>query len=634
MDIGMLARGMKLISVLFHPASSEEWTEDLHMTIRGLGELTSSTEDEFLSLGIKLQQFNGHSRDISEMSSSITTMMSGREMTDATEGLRKILKRIKDLDNDSRKGTEILRAILSRIEEMHRPLVGFERIVRNLRVLCNFIKIESARLEYRDTGFDTLSEDVGKLAGKIESKSADLFDQSMLLSLMVKGNLNKISGFEQSSHGQALCIVDGAIHCLNSLTEKHDLSSATLHDVADRWKQISRDIGEVVASLQFHDITRQRIEHVKESIVEITDKQPEPGSRRRFKGFKENISLISGKDLTGWSGGIMSAVNACELQRAQLDHARTEVIAAIERIIKGLQDIAYHIKEMCKETHKLVNVSDASGSTFISSLEKGFSMLTGSIAEYHRINEQLSETIDHAAQTIGAMSTFISDLEKIGIEIRMIGLNACVRAAHVGEKGASLGILAESIHQLSADTSDHTDIISESLKKVIQSAQALTNTISRETTGDDNGLDLREESIAQMMKPLHQVDEDTLSLLNRINEKGNTLSDDIINTVNKVQVHRQFDREIESVISSLDASIVSMKSILPAGINMEKSEDLKELEGRYTMHSERVVHQAMAGGAVGLASLAMAESVANLPEAMDERIGVVQEDLGDNVELF
>ena len=148
----------------------------------------------------------------------------------------------------------------------------------------------------------------------------------------------------------------------------------------------------------------------------------------------------------------------------------------------------------------------------------------------------------------------------------------------------------------------------------------------------DRGLDLREESIAQMMKPLHQVDEDTLSLLNKINEQGNRLSDDIIRTVNEIQVHRQFDREIGGVITRLDASIANMKSILP--VNTTQSEGLEELEGRYTMHSERVVHQALAGGAVGLASLELAESVTKPTEATDESIGVIQEDLGDNVELF
>ena len=89
----------------------------------------------------------------------------------------------------------------------------------------------------------------------------------------------------------------------------------------------------------------------------------------------------------------------------------------------------------------------------------------------------------------GRCLTFIGDIEKIGIEIRMIGLNACIRAAHVGEKGTALGVLADSIHQLSGDTSGLTDAISENLKKVIQAARELTDGINagggrRTRTGD------------------------------------------------------------------------------------------------------------------------------------------------------
>ena len=163
-----------------------------------------------MSLGRRLQQFNSRSREISELSSSITALMSGEEMTDAMAGLRQILNRTQGLDRGSRQGTETLKAIIERIEAMHRPLIGFGRIVRNLLTLCTFIKIESSRLECGDAGFDTLSEDVGKLAANIASKSADLFDRSTLLSVMVKENLGKIGEFEQQSQGQARFIVDGA----------------------------------------------------------------------------------------------------------------------------------------------------------------------------------------------------------------------------------------------------------------------------------------------------------------------------------------------------------------------------------------------------------------------------------------
>jgi methyl-accepting chemotaxis protein len=664
-DIGMLTRAVKRISTFFNPTSPKERLEELHLAVRSLGELTGSTEEEFLSLGERLQQFNGRSKDISELSSSISAMMSGKETTEAIEGLRQILKRIKEMDEGSRQGTEIMRAILDKIEEMHRPLIGFARIVRNLRILCNFIKIESAYLECGDNEFHILSEDVGTLAAKIEFKSADLFDQSMRLSLLVKGNLSKIMAFEQSSHGQALFIVDGAFHCLNSLTEKHDHSAAMLKDVTIRWDRIARNIGDIVSSLQFHDITRQRIEHVKESLVEVTETQCEPQKKKELNGLKKNLFDFAGKDPSNGSGGLMVAVNACEIQRAQLDHARVDVVSAIERIIKDLQEIARHVEGMCEETGKLVNVTDESGASFISSLEKGFSALTGSIAEFHRIEKELLETIDHAAHTIVTISTFINDLEKIGIEIQMIGLNACIRAAHAGEKGAALGILADSIYQLSADTSHHTNIISEGLKMVIQSAEALTDNADRKTTADHAGQGLPEEDVARMMKPLHEVDEKILSLLNRVIEQGNTLSDDIAGACNGIQVHRQFDRGIENVNCMLDAFIANAKSILPAAAQQKKA-DVDGIKGRYTMRSERVVHQAVIGGAIAIGSSGIADSAAAseteqpipgaehvksftpspylpmLPErgirqedsVKKECAAAGGEDLGDNVELF
>ncbi len=634
-DTDMMTRGMQLLSGFFHLPSAGRWMEELRLTARSLEELASSTEGEFLSLGARLQQFSSCSREISEMSASITALMSGTEMTDAMEGLRRILKKIQEMDEGSRRGTEILRVILERIEAMQRPLSGFERIIRNLRVLCNFIKIESARLERSDTGFNTLSEDVGKLAEKIASRSADLQDQTTLLSSLVRGNLGKIVEFEQSRQGQALSIADGASRCLNSLTAKHELSLTTLQDVASNWGRITGNIGEVVTSLQFHDITRQRIEHVRESLVEMTDEGPLSRTAGCADLSRAERPVAPGKDARSGSGAIMTAVNGCALQRAQLDHARSEVVSAIERIIGSLRDIACHVGEMCDETRTLLKVADteAPGASFISSLEEGFRTLTGSITEYGRINAELSATIDHAARTIGAMSAFISDIEKIGIEIRMIGLNACIRAAQVGEKGAALGVLADSIHQLSADTSGHIDLISEGLKMVTQSAQALAESVNGDSTGDGDGLNRLEQEAARMMKPLRRIDEETLSLLTRIDEKGNSLSGDITSAFTGIQVHRQFDRGIDDVVGRLDEFTARMKSTLPLREQGQPGTDLEGLAVRYTMNSERQVHQAITGGASGAATLGIAAPAVAVTAAGDPP-GAGGDDLGDNVELF
>ena len=52
------------------------------------------------------------------------------------------------------------------------------------------------------------------------------------------------------------------------------------------------------------------------------------------------------------------------------------------------------------------------------------------------------------------------------------------------------------------------------------------------------------------------------------------------------------------------------------------------------MHSERQVHQAIAGKAIGAASLAIAAPAVAAAETTGKPAGEGREDLGDNVELF
>jgi methyl-accepting chemotaxis protein len=282
-----------------------------------------------------------------------------------------------------------------------------------------------------------------------------------------------------------------------------------------------------------------------------------------------------------------------------------------------------------------VNEADAEGSSFLSSLERGFSLIARSLAEYDRINDQLSETIDHAAHTIGAMSAFIDEIEKIGIEIRMIALNASIRAAHVGEHGAALGVLADTIQELSTETTHHADAISAGLKMVIASAEELTSRVSRTREANDGGQrEHLEGEIARMIEPLQRIDESTVTLLTRMSEQGRTLSDAIAETSGAIEVHRQFDREIRQLNADLGEVVVQMRALLPADGHREETTDWKRLEDRYTMNREREVHRLAMGGAAAVPPAVIREPPSGAPSGEEGDASDGNEGLGDNVEMF
>ena len=101
------------------------------------------------------------------------------------------------MEDNSNKGTTILRGICGTIESIGIQLNGFHKIVMQLRMLCLTIKVESARLSDRSLSFDILASDVGKLALEIEQKCASLREWSTKLNLLIQKTLQQVLGLKQ-----------------------------------------------------------------------------------------------------------------------------------------------------------------------------------------------------------------------------------------------------------------------------------------------------------------------------------------------------------------------------------------------------------------------------------------------------
>ena len=479
-----------------------DWSNHLDWSAAELGKLASGTEGEFLSIGERLQNFYLRAHDLSEKSSLVASRIGGKDVAIAGEKLHMIFDQIKKLDEKSSKGTEILGTILNEFEEMKSQINGFTEIVRNLHVLCSFIKIENARIGCKDSGFDTLSEDIRKLALSIETKSGNLIGESSYLISLVKKNFRNMLNFDSQQRGRARMILDSTAQNLDSLQQERELSLTTLRDISTQWDQITRNIGGIVSSMQFHDITRQRIEHVRDNLKEATEELRREDNRKSDGGSL--LALIAMFHVNGGSEQgdrfryITKSVQTWELGRAQLDHAGHEVLSAVERIMENLHLIACRVSEMSEKIWKLAGTNDDSANSFLDRLENSFSILSTSVAEYARINGELSGAVQQVADAVGSLSAFMNDLLKIGIEMKMIALNACVHAAHIGSQGMGLSVLAETITRLALDTSRQTDSIIEKLKSIISSADGLSKDVTLKTAEHESGEDTVIRDLAEV----------------------------------------------------------------------------------------------------------------------------------------
>ena len=296
-----------------------KWPVCLKHIIGELEKINAASEGEFLTLGEKLQDFYLRTNGLSEMSSGIARRMAGGDITTAIEELKDICARVNDLNQRSSSGRETLVAIMERFGKIHVPLKSFESIVRKIHVLCNLINIEIARLGNAEAGFDTLIKQVRELSVSIEAKSGKMIGELDKMTVFVHKEIKKITGFESSQQRNSEQIIDNTIRNLTDLTARHEHSAGRLKDIASSWDGISRNIGEVISSLQFQDITRQRIEHVCSALTDVKDKvnkiPASPILLRLLPSIRRVFRFNGNNGLSGHSSELICALKLSSCSR-------------------------------------------------------------------------------------------------------------------------------------------------------------------------------------------------------------------------------------------------------------------------------------------------------------------------------
>ncbi len=614
--------------------SRMDMTVHLEKAAGKLTQLNASTETEFLSLGKRLQDYYLQTKEISDDSSSVAVIMSGNEITALIDGLKEIFNNVKQLDIKSNQGVEILTSILSKAQAIRSQLDYFSKVVRNLNILCISIKIETARITGSSEEFSALAENIKKLADNIESKSKHLINQSQSLSLLLQNNLILINNFEARQQVQSGLIIDRTTKNLGVLSERHEFSALAVKKLSEKWNSISQSIGEVVASIQFHDITHQQIEHAIGALTRLTSKLKNPNSTANQSGIinrvlqklaigrKKNLSLHPKKAAS-------NTAIVCRLQMAQIKNSGDELFSAVTRIVNSLKNISKLIEEISEEAGNMTGNKEQSKESFLTETEKDLSGLTESLADYAQLNKQIESTIHQVANTIAEMSSFVIEIEKIGFDMKIVALNTIVHAAHTGAEGLSLSILAEAIHNLSVETSANIKLIAENLKSFIVTSDQLTQNSQIEV--NDKWKD--KDYILRLIEPIRQSNQKILTFLFRIDHSGKDFQNEIEETIKKINVHKRMAHEIKYVNSGLSSLVDYTRRFIPETLQSEQNKELKELTQIYTMKKERKIHESVTfSPALSEAGTGMLKNLAAAGKKTAP--GGAETNFGHNVELF
>ena len=570
----------------------------------GLGFLKTfhGTEQEFLRLGSKLEVFSERSAQTSALAAALTELTSGEAVAGASSQLAAHLERLGGICDAA--GTEHQLAELAAVGDMGVKLgeimSDFARLVKHLSMLGVSTRIESARLGDQGAGFATLADDVEKLAGKIGISSERILFSSRELTGQCRSASASLKQMDLARKGcslSALGMLEAGLSALDNLTKA---SRAAADSISGQSKGVVRSISEAVLSMQFHDIVRQQLEHVAEAADEAL------AIARSGPGEGPAAEAADWEEVCDWLRSIS------DLQRCQLGNARVRFAQARQTLEDSLDSIGSQVREMASGAAALAAKEEGQEGV-LTQIETGVGQIAASLREYAQLERGMATVMNQVAQSISDMSSIVGEIEEVGSEIELIAINASIKAAHTGDEGKALGVLASAIQKLSVDARRQTSRILELLGSVDAA------TFSAESRGDQ-GAQL-EEVVGELdteVANIKKLDHEAASAASRLQHDAEELSRDIVAAVDSLAFRYGLIESVTAAEIRLQELVEELDAALPPGHRSSRAPTLMQMLRRYTMDEERLVHEQVLGPSGAAVSAS----------AQDE------DGLGDNVELF
>lgn len=588
----------------------QRWMDSFRDLSSTLIQTIESKENDFLEIGHSIQDISRLSRDMTQSVTELVQNASGQGFRGEVEKFSQEFKELFEICEavDPLRGGGLLLSIGQTIQELQDRMGGFGQIIKRLRVLAISTRIESSRLGSEGRGFSTLADDVEQLATKTAEYSKQVQAKTKVLQAMVENAQKKtasVSGLESGQGEMVLQDVQQSFDSLQKVQAEAEHMSATLSRYSEG---IASNVGEVISSVQFHDIIRQQIEHISLVLEECRSMMAEHECHADPGEHDEEI--------------ISWAADVCRLQAHQSQATQKEFLQAIDQIWTSLETISADVFELERHVHSTSLCSQ--GQSLLTELEDRIVRFLEPLQQGCGFLEEVMKAMGTMADTVAEMGSFISQVEEVGEEIELIALNASIKAAHTGERGLALGVLAEAIRKLSVESGDRVAEVSRILREINDQAGQLHEDAekTREASRKEEELSSRLNEIVQS---LQQANTEVASSLTAVQDVGQTLNDSINRVFSNRDVQREVVAELTRAREELSAIEHQARQLVPEFESPARSERLQSLLNRYTMESERLVHMAFSG----MGHAEQDEDSAAYAEEQDEG-----SEFGDNVELF
>ena len=408
-------------------------------------------------------------------------------------------------------------------------------------------------------------------------------------------------------------LIAGVIDSLKAFEERRTRAVESSADQALQFGAVRDAIDDLVRSVQFHDITRQQIEHVMQAVEQV---RSECDSRR---GRRNSLPVDARAILA--------------LQSSQLSEAARVFASSVQAMERDLDNIAARVKDMAETSRQLMGISADDHGSFFLRMEGQFTAILKMLSNSSTAHAGMESTAGVLEETVGAMGRSVAEIRGVEIRIRRIATNATIQAAHLGPAGDALSVIAGVMQNLALESNTNTEDVGQALDAMGEAARRVSGDPGRAASAGASANDDITREMGTVVVELHSSSESAFSRVNQIAALGTQLAGDIEAVRGGFSAGELFAQ----IVAQARGDLETIAAQAGEGAEAVSAEMLESHAKRYTMQMERDVHQAVAQGSTIDASAPAEALLATQPVAQADSLPTIVSkdgDLGDNVELF
>lgn len=564
-----------MINDFFNSFPREEIIKILSSIDTKISSLHTISSKDFLYFNKLLKQYYSNIKEISNANNVISLFINTDLPTIKNEikdknGMQ--LQLLGEAANNNNKIIDILTRVYSSTELLVVPVNNFKQnlitlkyILANLKLHLNYVKLVNGEelqksiliiegsIENIYKQIETVAlktESISKKIVKLKSDTCNNKDEdNSELKKELKSNFKRIS-FDDYLH-------ENYVINLNTRTQK-----------------CFAYMGEVITNIQFHDIIRQKMEHIQTSqndlIKELSSINQESAND------ESQLNLI------------LKIPEITDIQVAQLLYTNKDYQTSIEKITNQLIEVSNEmigLNTIYNSIHENTFKFEDNYITQITITQTAFEDF------FEKLEKNWDNTISEGQQLKADYENFKSDYNSLFLNEKLLRQEVKNFEKLIRTNGEGFGNeLMRRLKDLFSNLQINSNSLKTHLNKTTYDINSLTNIIDSFKPQSENYY-ISNDSIKSMTDKSLEIKQKTKEFASL----STNISDEITRSLKKIEYYSFFKTTVEEIVSSLNqinktVNYDSLKDILG-----DNKEYLEKIEMLYTMKSERDIHEKLVG---------------------------------------